>query len=245
MYYDNKSAFYFKQYGTQIIVGIVCLIIVISGLFLYFKINDNTQQNTTVTANTQENNVETDSQTNVTEDDSILPEELRSLSAGQKTTVKVATVEDECVLTLIAGNQRIKAKLNIWLESIMKEKDVYKAIKRFEKIFDGEYVINCDEDIEEDYYEEYIDTYYLKNKMKIVHNSGPQDKFGNMTSHDGDDLFIYSELSNNKEFAQNGVCIFYESEYQEEEIEKLKNLINEDMGFKAVYGFIKDNKLYV
>lgn len=111
MYYDNKLGFYFKQYGTQIVVGIVCLIIVISGLFLYFKINDNTQQNTTVTANTQENNVETDNQTNVTEDDSILPEELRNLSAGQKTTVKVATVEDECVLTLIAGNQRIKAKL--------------------------------------------------------------------------------------------------------------------------------------
>lgn len=111
MYYDNKLGFYFKQYGTQIIVGIVCLIIVISGLFLYFKINDNIQQNTTVTANTQENNVETDNQTNVTEDDSILPEELRNLSAGQKTTVKVATVEDECVLTLIAGNQRIKAKL--------------------------------------------------------------------------------------------------------------------------------------
>ena len=111
MYYDNKLGFYFKQYGTQIIVGIVCLIIVISGLFLYFKINDNTQQNTTVTANTQENNVETDSQTNVTEDDSILPEELRNLTAGQKTTVKVATVEDECTLILIAGNQRIKAKL--------------------------------------------------------------------------------------------------------------------------------------
>ena len=52
--------------------------------------------------------------------------------------------------------ERIKAKLNIWLESIMKEKDVYKAIKRFEEIFDGEYVINYDEDIEEDYYEEHI-----------------------------------------------------------------------------------------
>lgn len=111
MYYNNKLGFYFKQYGTQIIVGIVCLIIVISGLFLYFKINDNTQQNTTVTANTQENNVETDNQANVTEDDSILPEELRNLTAGQKTTVKVATVEDECTLILIAGNQRIKAKL--------------------------------------------------------------------------------------------------------------------------------------
>ena len=108
--------------------------------------------------------------------------------------------------------ERIKAKLNIWLESIMKEKDVYKAIKRFEEIFDGEYVIYSDEDIEGDYYEEYIDTYYLKNKMKIVHSFGPQDKFGNMTSHDGDDLFIYSELSDNKEFVQNGVCIFYENE---------------------------------
>lgn len=111
MYYDNKFGFYIKQYGTQIIVGIVCLVIVISGLFLYFKINNNTQQNTTVTANAQENGVEADNETNVTEDDSILPEELRSLSAGQKTTVKVATVEDECTLVIIAGNQRIRAKL--------------------------------------------------------------------------------------------------------------------------------------
>jgi len=126
--------------------------------------------------------------------------------------------------------EKIKYKLNIWLESIMKEKDVYKAIKKFEEIFDEEYTIDCKADIEEDYYEEYIDTYYLENKIKIVHSSGPQDKFGNKTSHEGDDLFIYSELSNNKEFAENGVCIFYENEYQESEVEKLRNLINEDIG---------------
>ena len=111
MYYSNKFGFYLKQYGTQIIVGIVCLVIVISGLFLYFKINNNTQQNTTVISSSQENNVKTNNETNVTEDDSILPEDLRNLSAGQKVTVKVATVEDECTLVLISGSQRIKAKL--------------------------------------------------------------------------------------------------------------------------------------
>lgn len=141
--------------------------------------------------------------------------------------------------------ERIKSKLNIWVESIIKEKNVYKAIKKFEEIFNGKYIVDCKEDIEEDYYEEYIDTYYLKNKMKIVHSSGPQDKFGNMTSHEGDDLFIYSELSNNKEFAENGLCIFYENEYQESEIEKLRNIINENIGFKAIYGFMKDNNFKV
>lgn len=125
--------------------------------------------------------------------------------------------------------EEIKAKLNDWLAYIIEEKDVYKAIKKFEEIFDEEYIIDCKADIEEDYYEEYIDTYYLENKMKIVHRSGPQDKFGNKTSHEGDDLFIYSELSNNKEFAENGLCIFYENEYQENEVEKLRNLINEDI----------------
>ena len=125
--------------------------------------------------------------------------------------------------------EEIKAKLNDWLAYIIEEKDVYKAIKKFKEIFDEEYIIDCKADIEEDYYEEYIDTYYLENKMKIVHRSGPQDKFGNKTSHEGDDLFIYSELSNNKEFAENGLCIFYENEYQENEVEKLRNLINEDI----------------
>ena len=40
MYYENKFGFYIKQYGIQITVGIICFIIAISGLFVYFKINN-------------------------------------------------------------------------------------------------------------------------------------------------------------------------------------------------------------
>lgn len=106
MYYDNKLGFYIKQYGTQIVVGIICLIIVSSGLFLYFKIHNKTQTNNNLTGS-EVNNVET----NVAEDDSILPEELRTLKAGEKTTVKVASVDNDGVLVLLTDSSRINAKL--------------------------------------------------------------------------------------------------------------------------------------
>jgi len=106
MYYDNKLGFYIKQYGTQIVVGIICLIIVSSGLFLYFKIHNKTQTNNNLTGS-EVNNVET----NVAEDDSILPEELRTLKAGEKTTVKVASVDNNGVLVLLTDSSRINAKL--------------------------------------------------------------------------------------------------------------------------------------
>ena len=107
MYYDNKLGFYIKEYGTQIVVGIICLIIVSSGLFVYFKINNKTQSNSTNLTGSEVNNVET----NVAEDDSILPEELRSLEAGEKMTVKVATVDNDGVIVLLTDSSRINAKL--------------------------------------------------------------------------------------------------------------------------------------
>lgn len=55
--------------------------------------------------------------------------------------------------------------MNDWLAYIIEEKDVYKAIKKFEEIFDKEYIIDCKKDIEEDYYEEYIDTAKLYKKI--------------------------------------------------------------------------------
>ena len=94
MYYDNKFKFYIKEYSTQIVVGIVCFIIVSCGLFVHFKISNN-QANSTVTATAVENSVEADTQTSVTEDDSMLPEEMRVLKAGETVTVKVADVNNE------------------------------------------------------------------------------------------------------------------------------------------------------
>lgn len=111
MYYNNKLSFYFEQYGTQIIVGIICLVIMASGLFLYFKINNKTQETSTVVSGSVETNNETNNEVNVTEDESILPEDLKTLKAGQKATVKVATVDDKGVLVIISGDKRINAKM--------------------------------------------------------------------------------------------------------------------------------------
>ena len=111
MYYSNKLGFYLRQYTTQIIVGIVCLIIIASGLFLYFKINNNTQNSTVVSGSVENNNEQTNTEVNVTEDETILPEDLKALKAGQKVTVKVATIDDEGVLVLISGDKRINAKM--------------------------------------------------------------------------------------------------------------------------------------
>jgi len=107
MYYDNKLGFYIKQYGTQIVAVVVCLIIIASGLFLYFKINSKNNNSVDVASQSKENKTE-----NVTvEDDSILSEELQNLNAGQKATVKIATIDDNGVMVIISGNKRINAKL--------------------------------------------------------------------------------------------------------------------------------------
>ena len=111
MYYENKFGFYIKQYGIQITVGIICFIIAISGLFVYFKINNKAKAESTVAENAIENSVEANNETAVTEDDSFLPESLRNLKPGKKTTVKVATAENEGNLIIIADGQRINAKL--------------------------------------------------------------------------------------------------------------------------------------
>lgn len=111
MYYNNKLSFYFEQYGTQIIVGIICLVIMASGLFLYFKINNKTQETSTVVSGSVETNNETNNEVNVAEDESILSEDLKTLKAGQKATVKVATVDDKGVLVIISGDKRINAKM--------------------------------------------------------------------------------------------------------------------------------------
>ncbi len=109
MYYDNKFRFYIQQYGTQIIVGIICLVIIVSGLFVYFKINGKTQNTSPIT---NASNAELNNEGNITpEDDTILSEELKKLQIGQKATVKVATVDDQGVLVLLSGDKRIKAKM--------------------------------------------------------------------------------------------------------------------------------------
>lgn len=104
MYYDNKFGFYIKEYGTKIIIGIVVLIVALSGLFIHLKLNDN---NNNVTAEKNEPNV----QENVVEDDSKLPEELRALAPGDKITAKVTKVDGNGVIVFVTDTYNFEGKL--------------------------------------------------------------------------------------------------------------------------------------
>lgn len=138
MYYKNKLDFYFEQYGTKIVVGIICFVIIASGLFLYFKINTKAQQTSPVISGSSETNNEE----NVINDESILPESLKDLKVGEKTTVKVATINDKGVLTLIVGDKRIEAKMIGTDFSTMMPDAVYSA----DQDLSGKYVdISFDE----------------------------------------------------------------------------------------------------
>lgn len=130
MYYNNKFGFYIRQYGTQIVVGIICFVIVLSGLFLYFKINSNEKNTTIITQTTENNNVD------INNDESILSDELKNIKAGEKATVKVATVENEGYLIILSGDKRIKAKLiGIDFSNAMPD-----ALYLMGKDLDGKYV---------------------------------------------------------------------------------------------------------
>ena len=106
MYYNNKLSFYFEQYGTQIIVGIICLVIMASGLFLYFKINNKTQETSTVVSGSVETNNETNNEVNVAEDESILSEDLKTLKAGQN--IKLCLCESITEITRYQGTARMR-----------------------------------------------------------------------------------------------------------------------------------------
>ena len=113
MYYNNKLGFYIKQYGTQIFAVVVCLIIIASGLFLYFKINNRNKNTVEIAAQTEQTEqVETVETENITmKDDSILSEELNNLKPGEKAVVKIATIDDNGVMVIISGDKRINAKM--------------------------------------------------------------------------------------------------------------------------------------
>lgn len=111
MYYDNKFRFFIKEYTVQIVVAIACIVLVVSGLFIRSKLNNNVKPDTTITATTTEGTEQTEVPTVTVEDDSILPEDLKSLKAGEKISVKVASVDNEGNLVIMTGTDRIKARL--------------------------------------------------------------------------------------------------------------------------------------
>lgn len=107
MYYDSKFGFYIREYGAKIALGLICLLVVLSGLLIHLKLNEN-KPKPQVEAQIPEN---TEVQTIVNNDDSFLPESLKSLKTGEKTAIKIATVDNEGVVTLLTDSERIQAKL--------------------------------------------------------------------------------------------------------------------------------------
>ena len=112
MYYDNKLGCYMKQYGTQIVAVVVCLIIIASGLFVYLKINNRNKNAVDVQAQVEQTQtVEQTENVTIENNDTMLSDELNKLKPGEKATVKVATIDDKGVMVLISGDKRINAKM--------------------------------------------------------------------------------------------------------------------------------------
>ena len=176
MYYDNKFGFYIKQYGTHIIVSIICCIIVLAGLLLYFKINDNKNYNSALN-NATANDVENNSQ--VDYDDSMLPQELRDLETGKKESVKVATIEDEGVLVILTNNSRVKAKLI--------------GVDYTEIMPDTFYLIN--QDLEGQYVDIAFDEHKAENGYAMVYVYLEKDKLYNSKVLEQGNAILSSNLS--------------------------------------------------
>lgn len=131
MYYDNKSTFYIKQYGPAVLVGICSIVLIGSGLFIYFK-NTSTNplkietskqvNNKNTVVKPASENVETEALINdkKTESNEInYFENLKTLEKSKELNVK--NVSDSGYITVETDNQTIEISLiGIDLNSVNK-----------------------------------------------------------------------------------------------------------------------------
>ncbi len=106
MYYDSKSSFYIREYGPKVLIILLIVVIAGTGLYIYMA-NRSSTPNIDV-ANTITNEVVT---SNPSTESNILSDDLKQLQPLERKTVKIASVEDNGILTVIDGEYKFKAKL--------------------------------------------------------------------------------------------------------------------------------------
>lgn len=121
---------------------------------------------------------------------------------------------------------------------------VNSTIEKFKQLFDNKYFEDY-YSINEAYYNFQETKYYLKesNGIKFSIIGGDWDIFGNQHSHNGLDLVISSELSENKEIRK-GIVIFSENEFVNETYSnKLDDFFNVDLSYESIIQS-RDNNIY-
>jgi hypothetical protein len=122
MYYDNKSAFYMKQYGPAIIVTVLSVALIGSGIYIYLK-SDNINKSQThqeqvasvASENKTENKPVAEESNNLKVEKTVsttktVSDELNSLNILQKSSIyKVETITDAG--SLIIGNGSTKEEI--------------------------------------------------------------------------------------------------------------------------------------
>lgn len=148
----------------------------------------------------------------------------------EETRIIANKIIDQDEITELLDNfieeNSLKNKLKLWIENIKKEKDVEKAINKFEELFKKQcnpiYIQEVDP-----YFESYSEKYMLNDNVVIEKAWGAWDKLGSKTSHTGVDINIYFKQSK-KEENRDGITIFFENEFQNN-IEKLEKMLEEEM----------------
>ena len=125
----------------------------------------------------------------------------------------------------------LKLKLNMkklidYMENNSDSEDIMYQIR----ILFGDYRTEDNYEKEGDYYEMYTAKYEIENKVEIQIESGPGDRWGNMTSHEGTDIDI-GIIKNNHEEHTSWFGVVYKSECQKEAIERLKKELDNDECF--------------
>lgn len=100
MYYDNKQAFYIRQYGPTVLIAVISVILIASGVFIYVKssnignpLNNTTSQVAAQTANSDQANINNSASTanlaTVAKQEDNVQEETNALVDTSKTNTEV------------------------------------------------------------------------------------------------------------------------------------------------------------
>lgn len=117
-------------------------------------------------------------------------------------------------------------------------------IGRFKRVFENQY-IQEHYSLNQAYYQIDNVSFYLKNGLGIgiEVSSGDWDRCCNNVSHRGRDIIIFSRLAKDKEYRE-GITIFSEDEYQENELLKnIDKLFDIDLSVKSLLEN-EDNNVY-
>jgi hypothetical protein len=111
MYYDNKSSFYVKQYGPKIALIVFSIVLICSGLYIYYSSVKNTSTNNPSQENIASNEVK---------DDATLAKELIAKQSAEADTKTKETVTETNSLKEVKDTQEdvISTTLSNGLKSL-------------------------------------------------------------------------------------------------------------------------------